>query len=82
MHYQIGDDLTCARVCACCFACHLVRALSSVMVPLNWLHDLCMSVVLVRCRGEPPLALGTISSTSARIGCGMQPVHAPLWHVL
>lgn len=65
-------------VCCRCCASHSARACSSVLTPLNWLHVRCMSRVFDRCSGEPPLALGMISSTSALMGWGMHPGH-PVW---
>lgn len=51
-----------------------------VIVPFHWLHSRCMRLVLLRSSGEPPRARGRSSSTSARRGCGTQPMHSGFAH--
>lgn len=68
----MGDACIGSRCVGALLAC-LARISVSVMVPLAWLHRLCVNRQLFRCSGDPPRALGRSSSTSARIGCGLQP---------
>jgi len=49
--------------------------------PRFWLQIRCASCVLDRSYGDPPRLIGTISSTSARIGCGTHPWHGGPGHL-
>src|SRR5690606_20641438 len=52
-----------------------------VPLPRFWLQMRCVSRQFERSYGEPPRLMGTISSTSARMGCGTHPVHGAPPHL-
>lgn len=84
--YQIGDAVTGGGWGALFVAClpwaSSLRASCTLLIPRIWLHLRWVSWQFLRLSGEPPLALGMISSTSALIGWGRHPVQVVRGHLL